>query len=90
MAAVADAIATEPWAAAPYAQRALLWERLGRLPAAEADLRRSIEREPENWRYALLLARVLAVQGEPERAVAAYRRARALRPLASVFERRNP
>ena len=80
LAAAADAVAIQPWAATPYVQRALLQERAGALRAAETDLLRAREREPTNWRHALLLARVLAEQGRASEAVQAFEQARKLRP----------
>jgi tetratricopeptide (TPR) repeat protein len=84
-AAAADAISASPWAAAPYAQRALLHEAAGRLEAAAADVRRAARREPTNWRHPLLLARIEAERGRPKAALAAFERARRLRPLSSFF-----
>jgi Tfp pilus assembly protein PilF len=80
-----DAIDAAPWAATPYTQRALLYERAGKLRSAAIDLGRAIEREPENWRWPYLLARVEAKRGLDAGAVQAYRLARRLRPLASAF-----
>lgn len=79
-AAVADAVDTQPWAATPYVQRALLSERAGRLDAARRDVLRAQRREPTNWRHPLLHARVLAEQGRARAALAAFRQAQALRP----------
>ena len=80
-----DAIAAEPWAAAPYVQRGLVEERQGRLRAARVDLLRAVAREPTNWRHPLLLARIEAELGDPRAALAAYERARRLHPLSPVF-----
>ena len=80
-----DAVASSPWAATPFVQRALILELAGKLPAARADLLRAREREPTNYRHPLLLARVEAELGRPAAAVAAYRAARALAPRKAVF-----
>jgi Flp pilus assembly protein TadD len=83
-----DAVEAEPWAATPYVQRGLLAESRGALGPAVADLLRAERAEPTNWRHPLLLARLLAEQGDADGAVAAYRRARALRPLSERFRQR--
>jgi cytochrome c-type biogenesis protein CcmH/NrfG len=80
-----DAVQAEPWAAGPYAQRALVEEGIGRLSDASADLRRAIEREPDNWRHRLVLARVEAERGHADSAIRAYRAARRLRSGSSLF-----
>jgi tetratricopeptide (TPR) repeat protein len=83
-----EAIEAEPWSSAPYVQRALVEEATGELRAAQVDLRRAIERSRLDWRSWLLLARVEAERGNVERALAAYREARRLRP-ASPFVRQE-
>lgn len=75
-----QAIDAEPWAATPYSQRALVEEAQGQLTAARADLVRAQKREPTNYRHPLILARVEAELGNPQAALADFRRARALRP----------
>jgi O-antigen ligase len=80
-----DAIASEPWAASPYAQRALVEESQGRLGAARADLLRAERREPTNYQHPLVLARVEAAFGNADQALAAYRRAKALRPRSTLI-----
>jgi hypothetical protein len=75
-----DAVAAEPWAGAPYAQRALVREASGDVDSARRDLLRAIERERRDYRYQLLLARVEAERGRVASAERAFRRARQLRP----------
>ncbi len=70
----------------PYTQRAGVAESTGDLAEAARDLRRSIEREPLNWRQPLLLARVEANRGNTEAALRAFRRAKQLRPRSSFYE----
>lgn len=82
------AIETQPWASTPYVQRALVNEQMLRYAAASADLRRAERRDPENWRIPLLLARVEARAGHPNAALAAFRRARELRPLGDFVSLR--
>jgi hypothetical protein len=83
--AATDAAATLPWGASPHVQLGLLAEQRGDLADAEAQVRRAIELEPTNWRHPLLLARVLAEQGDARGAVEAFERAEVLRPRAAVF-----
>ena len=80
-----EAVDAAPWAATPYTQRALLYERAGKLRSAAIDLERAMKREPDNWRWPYLLSRVEAKRGLDSGAVQAYRLARRLRPLASAF-----
>jgi hypothetical protein len=84
-AAAADALETQPWAASPYVQRALLAERAGRFDLALDDVRRAEERERTNWRHPLLRARILAEQGKPREALKAFRAAAELRPRSNRF-----
>jgi len=74
------AIAAEPWAASPYAQRALVEEAQGHLLAARTDLLRAQRREPTNYQHPLVLARVQAELGNTAAALANVRRAKELRP----------
>jgi Tfp pilus assembly protein PilF len=75
-----DAVASAPWAASPYVQRALLFERAGRLTDARADILRAMKREPTNYRHPLLLARIEALRGRVRQALLAFRSARRLAP----------
>ena len=81
-----DAVASAPWAATPRLQRGLVAERTGDLRGARAGFRDAVEREPENWRLPLLLARAEAALGRPRAALRHYRRARKLRPKAEIFK----
>jgi hypothetical protein len=85
-----EAIDASPWAATPYTQRALIYERVGKLRSAAIDLERAMKREPGNWRWPYLLSRIEAERGLDVGAVQAYRLARRLRPLASVFSSSKP
>jgi O-Antigen ligase len=75
-----DAVSTEPWAATPYLQRALVSEARGNLVAAVYDVGRATNLEPANWRYPLVLARLSAEGGNPRAALHWFRVARRLRP----------
>jgi tetratricopeptide (TPR) repeat protein len=81
-----DAVASAPWAASPYVQRALLFERADRLRSAEADIRRAWELEPTNYRHPLLLARILALEGRVRPALTAFLSARRLAPRKRIVE----
>jgi hypothetical protein len=81
-----EAADAEPWAASPFAQRALVEEASGRLKAAAVDARRAIEREPTNWRHRVVLARIEAKRGHTKVALREFRRGRELRPEATVFQ----
>ncbi len=84
----ADALAAVnawPWAATPLLQRALVSEASGRLDAAIEDAERAARDEPTNWQHPLILARLEAERGHPARAVAAFERARRLRPRSLLF-----
>jgi hypothetical protein len=80
-----DAVDAEPWAATPYAQRGLVEESIGALGAAEADLQRAEKREPTNYSHPLVLARIAAERGDVKLALAAYRRAKELRPQSALL-----
>jgi tetratricopeptide (TPR) repeat protein len=86
MADAEDAIASAPWAATPYVQRALLFERTDRLRDAERDIVRARELEPTNYRHPLLLSRIDALQGKVPQALRAFRDARALAPKKTIVE----
>jgi O-Antigen ligase len=80
LAKATDAIAAEPWAASPYAQRALAEEAQGHLLAARTDMLRAERREPTNYQHPLVLARIDAELGNAQAALADVRLARRLRP----------
>jgi tetratricopeptide (TPR) repeat protein len=78
--AAGDAVAAEPWAASPYATRALAFERSGDLAAAVADADDAIDRSPDDFRNHLLIARLEAERGRDSVALAQLARARKLAP----------
>ena len=59
-----EAVTAEPWAASPYAMRALVAAQEGRLPDARREIDEAIEREPTNWRHWLVRARIEAGSGD--------------------------
>jgi hypothetical protein len=75
-----QAITAEDWAASPYAARAEAVERQGNLPQAKRDAQQAIDREPDNWRNHLLMARIEAEQGDRAGAQAQLAAARRLYP----------
>ena len=79
------AIALEPSAASPRAQRGLVLQSAGDLRGARADLRAAETREPTNWRHPYVLAGIEARAGHSKRALAAFRAARRLNPRGAVF-----
>jgi O-Antigen ligase len=80
-----DAIQSEPWAASPYVQRALIEESTDQLDAARLDLIRAARREPTNFRHRLLLARIDAERGDVGEAIIAYNQAKKLRPKSLLL-----
>lgn len=75
-----DAADAQPYAASPLLQQALVLERQGRLPAAEAKAAAAVDEEGEDWRNWFILARIRAERGEIVPALRAYRRAHVLNP----------
>lgn len=59
-----SAVAAEPWAASPYVQRALVAERAGQLRVAVQDMGHAVSREPDDWRWPYIAARIEAEQGQ--------------------------
>jgi hypothetical protein len=77
----------QPSAASPRLQEALVLEAQGDLPSAAESARAATERESTNWRTWLVLARIEAERGRASAAVRDYRRAKALNPHFSLFDR---
>jgi Flp pilus assembly protein TadD len=80
----------EPWAASPYATRALVLERDGDLVAAAADANDAINRAPEDWRNHLLLARLEAERGRRREALAELATAHKLAPHDPLLQPSGP
>jgi cytochrome c-type biogenesis protein CcmH/NrfG len=83
-----EAIDTQPWAASPYVQAALVKESTGSFDGAARLLRAAIRREPTNWRHPLILARIEAELGHVSAALKAFKRARQLRPESRFYPSR--
>lgn len=75
-----DAVAAEPWAATPYAERAWVELSAGHLVTARADAARAIAREPTNWRHRLLMFRIEDQAGDTRAAIRALKRVKSLNP----------
>jgi tetratricopeptide (TPR) repeat protein len=88
--AAGQAIDAEPWAATPYAMRALVFERFGDLESAVADARDAIDREPDNWRNHLLLARLEAERDRRAASLGQLAEARRLAPLNPYLNPDSP
>ena len=75
-----EAIKAEDWASGPYAARAVASEAMGDLPGAKRDTQQAVDRDPDNWRDRLLLARIEAKLGQRKAARAQLRTAQELAP----------
>jgi hypothetical protein len=80
-----DARGSEPFAAGPRLQEALVLEQLGRLSLAESAARAAVEREPEEWRAWVVLSRLQARNGLVGPSIDSYRKARSLNPHSGLF-----
>jgi O-antigen ligase len=86
--ALADAnraSAIEPSAASPYLQRALLFEAANQISTASQQIAGAIKRDPHDYGLWLIASRLATEADHPRRALADYRRARALYPTSSEF-----
>ena len=85
-----QAIQAEGWAASPYAARAVASEQLGNLSGAKHDAQEAIDREPDNWRYRLVIARIEAEAGQLTAARAEIATARRLAPRYAYLDPGSP
>lgn len=76
---------TQPYAATPHLQRALVLEQAGALPNAAAAAKAATADEPTNWRTWFVLARIDARRGEAAAAVEALRAAKRLNPRSPLL-----
>jgi hypothetical protein len=83
-----DAVRAQPWAATPYAARALAALDVGDLDRAEVDSKAAIDREPTGWRLWRLRFAVLQAAGSGEEALAALDRMVELNPRSAQTARR--
>jgi hypothetical protein len=86
----AAARAVQPWAGAPRLQQALVRERRGDLAGARRAALEAVERDRDDWRVWLVLARIEVRAGRVPAARRAARRARALNPRSPIFARPAP
>jgi Flp pilus assembly protein TadD len=86
----AAARAVQPWAAAPRLQLALVRERLGDLSGAGRAAREAAERDGDDWRVWLIVARIAVRSGDVPEARRAARRARSLNPRSPLFANTSP
>jgi len=83
-----QAVTAEPWSAAVYASRSAIELTTNQLGSARQDVQRAISKEPDNWVFQALLARVELARGNPRAAIAALHEAQRLRPAFSAgFQR---
>jgi hypothetical protein len=80
-----EAVAVQPYAAAPRIQEALVLEERGKLAAAAATAREATRRESSNWSNWLILSRLEARAGHARASLEAYREARSLNPGSGIF-----
>ena len=85
-----QAVSAEPWAASPYSERALVLQAERRLGPARDDINRAIEREPNNWRWLLIRARIDAQSGNRAAVNADLARARVLAPRSPFLVPTSP
>ena len=76
----------QPWAASPYTQLSLVYERQGELPLARTRIEQAIERDPRNWRLWLTAARIETKLGDVRGAERSLRRAIELNPRSPLFK----
>jgi O-antigen ligase len=81
-----DAESTQPYAAAPHLQEALVLEQMGRFNAAVTQAEDAARNEPPNWQNWLVLSRLEVRAGRPQAALADYRTAKSLNPRSSIFD----
>jgi hypothetical protein len=85
-----QAIDAAPWAASPHAELAFVWLAEQRYADARAEVAEAIGREPGNWRYPLVLARIELEAGRRAEARRVFDRGRALRPLSPSYSPFSP
>jgi tetratricopeptide (TPR) repeat protein len=81
-----DAIRAEPWAASPYAEKALALQAEGRLTEARDEINRAVDHESTNWRWLLIRAQIDGRAGNRSAALVDLVRARALAPRSPYLQ----
>jgi len=77
--------AIEPGASSPYLQEALVLEQGNNIKAASAAIAAALARQPTDYLLWLIASRIATESDQPGRAVADFRRARALYPTSTEF-----
>ena len=75
----------QPWAASPYAQRALVEEQALAFGRARGSIERAIDRDDTDWRLWLIRARIETELGKADAARRSLLRAAALNPRSPLF-----
>jgi len=65
-------------------------EAQGRYEEGRSEIREAIEKEPDNWRYPLILARIELADGNRDVAREVYEAGRRLRPLSPSYSPLSP
>ena len=78
--AAKDSSSIQPWAAEPYAQLALVYERGGQIEQAQEEIVEAIDRAPRDYRLYLLATRLATEAGDPQAAAMYFERAHQLNP----------
>ena len=81
-----DAIRAEPWAASPYAQKALALRAEGRLTEARDEINRAIDREKTNWKWLAVRAQIDSRAGNRSAAFVDLSDANALAPRSPFLQ----
>ncbi len=81
-----DAIRAEPWAASPYAEKALALQAEGRLTEARDEINRAVDHERTNWRWLLIRAQIDGRAGDRSAALVDLVRARSLAPRSPYLQ----
>ena len=81
-----EAIRAEPWAASPYAQKALALQAEGRLTEARDEINRAIDHERTNWRWLLIRAQIDARAGAVSAALVDLVHAKSLAPRSPYLQ----
>ncbi len=76
----------EPYGASASLQEALVLELQGRLAPAVAAASRATQEASTNWQAWVILSRLEAENGDAKAALAAYREARTLNPMSTLFQ----
>ena len=81
-----EAIRAEPWAASPYAEKALALQAEGRLTEARDEINSAIDHETTNWRWLLIRAQINARAGDLSAALVDLVHARSLAPSSPYLQ----